>query len=137
MTSDGRFFTLQNTAAAVFVSGIGTGTFTIPTVEFYNHVIAAVGISYPYNGDIVDVLSSAFTTYDLSTPIGPTGGNPYINAGEEFATTAGLFKLTSVSEVTFQAVPEPSGLAFGCLGGLALVVRLIMRWPQRSNSGVA
>src|SRR5690242_8422321 len=113
--SGGDFFEVNNITATVSVAGVGTGTFTIPTVNFDTQNLSTVGFSYSPFADILDVRSPIFAGYDLSTPIGPVTGLPGVNRGNQYPTTAGLFQLSSVSSVSFEAVPEPSTIALGGL----------------------
>ncbi len=104
---------VPDTTATVFVSGLGTATFLIPTDNRDNQNFGSVGFSAPVQSlAILFESNPAFATYNLTTPIGPIAGASIFNPGAEFATTAGNFSLTSVSTVTFQAtlqsVPEPS-----------------------------
>jgi len=107
--------------ATVSVSGIGTGTFSNQMQAFVNQTSspAAVGISQvitiPFGVSVLDTLNAAFSTYDLTTSIGPISGSPFINSGTTFDTTLGSFSLTSVGNSTFtattrttSAVPVPS-----------------------------
>src|SRR6266481_1572810 len=86
--------------------------------------ISAAGIGDPTRNLAVlgAFTDSTLANYDLSTSIGPIMGttafNPY---PVSFMTTLGGFSMTSVSDVTFQAVvvPEPS---IAALIGLGLIV---------------
>ncbi len=117
-------FRVPDITATVFVSDIGTATFTIPTINVANQNIPAVGFSAP-NQNLAILFADnnpAFHSYDLSTSFGPLAGTPGYNSGISFMTSAGLFSLNYASDVTFQAVvvPEPSipalvGLVLMCV----------------------
>ncbi|HXR03272.1 MAG TPA: PEP-CTERM sorting domain-containing protein [Verrucomicrobiae bacterium] len=108
-------FQVPDITATVFVSGLGSATFTIPTDNFDTiDFTPGAGISSPnQHRDILDISSSAFASYDLSSSLSPVTGTPSINSGTGFQTTAGNFLLSSISSVTFRAdvVPEPSTFA--------------------------
>jgi len=132
-------FIVPDITATVFVSDIGTATFTIPTINVVNqHTtigIPAVGFSDPIQ--ILAILfannNPAFQTYDLSTSFGPLVGTPTFNSGVSFMTTEGSFSLSSVSDVTFQAivVPEPSIPALFCF---VLVCAALARDARRNSA---
>jgi hypothetical protein len=108
-------FQVPDITATVFVSGIGTATFTIPTINVANQGLPAVGFSDPTQHLAILFANGnpAMASYDLSTSLGPITGYSSFNGFASFGTTAGGFLLSSVSTVTFQAivVPEPSILA--------------------------
>jgi hypothetical protein len=109
--------------ATISVSGVGSGTFDISTINVDGQDgNARVGFSDPVqNLAILFVENAAFATYDLNTPIGPLSGAPSFNSGAQFGTTAGNFSLTSVSTATFQAtaVPEPGTISLFAVAGLS------------------
>jgi hypothetical protein len=128
ITNSSGIFIVPDMAATVFVSGLGTATFTIPTTNVDNQPLARVGFSAPNQGlAILFEDNSAFSTYDLSTAIGPLTGPPLFNSSSLFGTTAGDFSFTSVGTVTFQAstqavpVPEPSTLTLLGVGTLGVL----------------
>jgi hypothetical protein len=93
--------TFVNTNTNVEAAGLTAGTITSPVV------------------DLVDVNNSAFSTYGLTTSIGPLSGNFSVGTGPHTITTsAGDLVLTTLLNSpggTFQAilgsaVPEPSTL---------------------------
>jgi hypothetical protein len=127
-------FRVPDITATVFVSGIGTATFTIPTINVVNQHNTAgtpgVGISDPGQGLAILFAfgNPALASYDLSTSLGPITGTPGFNNFASFGTTAGDFLLSSASTVTFQAivVPEPSIpglLGFGCICATSQLLR--------------
>ena len=129
--TSGVFFA-PNIAATVSVSGLGSATFTIPTRNFDNSNVAGAGISAPnQQRDILDIVSSAFASYDLSSSLGLVTGTPVINSGTGFATTVGDFSLSSISSVTFQAdtVPEPSTFALLDAASVGLIL-----WRQKHKT---
>lgn len=125
----GTFF-VPNITATVFVSGLGSATFTIPTISLDNQNNASVGISAPNQNRAIVFASNnpLLSSYDLSTSLGPLTGIPHFNSSTGFGTTAGDFYLTSVTTVTFQAVevPEqPSTLALSGIASIGLFVQLV------------
>ena len=82
--------------------------------------------------DILDTLSSAFSTYKLTTSIGPITGTNLINPSTGFNTNDGVFRITSADNPTFTAsvgstaTPEPSAMALLSLG-LAVGLKLLRR----------
>jgi len=126
--------------ATVFVSGIGAATFTIPTINVVNQNLPAVGFSDPTHNLAILFANnnSVFVSYDLSTSIGLLTGTPSFNPFSSFETTADIFSISSVSDITFQAimVPEPSiprllGFGFMCVTSQILRRR---RLPAFSRS---
>jgi hypothetical protein len=117
-------FMVSNSIATLFVSGVGTATFTIPTWTVDNTANGA-GISAPNQDRLIlgDGNKPAFTTYDLGSSLTPVLGTPAFNPGIGFATTVGDFSLSSVSAVSFQAevVPEPSAFALLGLASLGFI----------------
>ena len=99
---------VSNIAATVSVSGFGIATFTIPTDTVANRSNSLVGIGASIQDDaILFVGNPAFATYDLRSSIESVGGPPARSIEAQFATTAGIFSLSAVSTVTFQAEPPP------------------------------
>src|SRR5262249_55923595 len=104
----------------VNVSGIGTATFTDPTMEVFvnqvlNQFVRPAAGSADRDGLLLDPLNSAFSTYNLTTAIGPISGASEIDPLSGFGTTLGTLVLSSAGNSTFQAVtvptvPEPSTL---------------------------
>jgi hypothetical protein len=119
-------FSVNDLTASVFVTGLGTGTFTIGTINVDNNNLSRVGFSAPAQGlAILFVDNPAFATYDLSSSIGPLSGPGVFNSGAQFNTSMGYFSLTQVSTATFEAtlVPEPCALGIWVIGAAALVGR--------------
>ena len=94
------------------IDGVGTADFTDVVQVVSNQVDQDAGF-----GDltvfqaILFTGSSAFTSYDLQNPFGPVSGVAIFNPGTSFNTTAGGFRINSISGLsTFTAtvpVPEP------------------------------
>ena len=113
---------------------VGTGYVTIGAnapvaltdvgqVDFFDNQSFG-GIAYAGIGDgpsILDTGANAFASYSGTTPLGPTTGQVFFNAGDAFATTAGQFVINSAGATsTFTAaVPEPAALATLAFVGLA------------------
>jgi hypothetical protein len=123
--AEGLVFEVPDITATVFVSGLGTATFTIPTQTFDNHFTGIVGINAPNQViDIFDISNPAFSSYDLSSSLGPVAGTASASP-IAFETTVGDFSFSSVSSAAFQAdvVPEPSIFAFLCVALIGLALR--------------
>jgi hypothetical protein len=109
-----RIFHVPDITATVSVFGLGSAMFTIPTINVANQRnsqgLSGAGISAP-NQQLAILFANnpAFANYDLSYSVGPFTGSPAFNPSALFETSVGAFSLTSVSDVTFQAivVPEP------------------------------
>ena len=125
------------TSTSVTVAGVGTATFTdiIHAVDLHLNMLAGFG------DDTVGALvagnqNSAFATYDLKSPIGPTSGTVNINAGESFATSVGTLVIESTSTdgtfsaSTAQAVPEPTSMVIVGIGAFGL---MCFAWRRRPH----
>jgi len=117
-----------NTAVTtVTVAGL-TGTFTDVIQAYAVHILSIPDVAAGFRdvtlggNDLLATISPAFSTYDLSTPIGPITGGASASTGFTYNTTAGGLFLASVSAVSsFQAqavtpVPETSTLAVAGFG---------------------
>jgi hypothetical protein len=117
--------------ATVTIGGIGTFGFTDSLYVFDNQSFSVVGISDSTLNDILDTIgSSAFSTYDLTTAIGPVTGLSGFNLGSTYGTSDGLLAFSGMSAnstfaaTTAAAVPEPSSLV---LLGAAIAGLLMLR----------
>jgi hypothetical protein len=131
----------------VSVAGIGSDTFTFNagvTVNQGQGGVTGAGIGdADANVTILFTNNSAFSTYALTTPIGPLSGLAGDNLGFDFATAGGSFDLTSIDAVgaapftTFTAVastattPEPASLlllatALAAVFGLSAMKRRVL-----------
>jgi hypothetical protein len=110
------------------VAGLGSATVTDAAYVFDNQGYSpgAVGFATAV-GSILDTLDSAFSTYDLTTAIGPITNTSFIRPDVTFGTTAGGFNISEMGDSTFQAstVPEPGALSLLGLGlaGMAYMLR--------------
>ena len=128
---------VYDSSLTVSVGGIGTATFTnnpstpatysVPLVPFAGQTVVN-------NGDILICYSTAFSTYDLTTSIGPITGTSGVS-GNPNQTTLGDFILASAGDVTFTAVtaavPEPSAII---LAGTGILVGFGARTRRRTNA---
>ena len=125
-------YSLDALTSTVDVAGLGTASFTNPTLIGVQHAgtgsfaglvegTAAVG------GPIIFAVNDvAFDTYDLKTSIGPIVGTPVYAPFTGFKTSLGLFVINlpanQTGGATFVAnvalIPEPSSFV---LSGIAIV----------------
>ncbi len=105
----------------VTVAGIGTATFLTPMWVFSNENTHKAGFTAG-TGDVVSTNNVAFSTYNLSTGIGPIPGDTFFTTGVTYSTSVGNFTLTAYGNTdnrsTFTAVatPEPATLALLGIG---------------------
>lgn len=129
-------------ASGLFTNSVGTATITILGITyaftdslyvFDNQPFSVVGIAdSALPSDILDTInSSAFSTYGLTTSIGPVTGTSGFNRGTDYGTSAGNLVFGDMSATsTFTAtgpaaaVPEPSSLV---LLGAAIAGLLMLR----------
>jgi heme A synthase len=122
-----RFYKVTNESTTVDVAGLGSATFTDAIYTGVVQLFQVAGFSDPKSEDILDTQSPAFSTYNLSTSIGPLAGTTVINPGFSFPTTAGdfIFNSANANDSTFQAtlgtasIPEPSSLILASTAALA------------------
>ena len=118
--------------ATVTVAGLGTATFTDTMEAVVSQGCPCAGISDETTDRAVMFdTNSAFSTYDLSTAIGPLLGESSGNSGLGFSTSMGAFILSSslnnedhpatFTATTVGSVPEP-----GTLGLLAAGIALFL-----------
>ena len=126
VTGGAGFFSIDGTVQ-LSVAGLGTATFTDAMEVFDNQGFPAAGFGDVTAGplSVLDTIDNAFTTYDLTTAIGPITNASFINSGLSFATTAGAFIIDSAGDSTFTATtaaPEPVSMVLTGAGlvGLAL-----------------
>jgi hypothetical protein len=119
------------------VDGVGTADFTDVTQVVSNQ--GAIGAGFGDNTTGLAILftsSSAFASYDLQNPFGPVTGPAIINGGASFNTTAGAFRIDSISGLstfTATAVPEPGELlplAFLLISVLIAARTLVQSIPR-------
>jgi hypothetical protein len=118
-------YRVPNASLVVWIDGLGTATFTIPTITVSNwNYGGSAGLGAPVQDQgIVFVNDGRFASWRLQPSIGPFGGSSLsINSGARFATTGGELSFTAIDAATFGAtvVPEPASAALLGLGGLAL-----------------
>jgi hypothetical protein len=118
--------------ATVTVAGLGTATFTDTMQAVVSQGCPCAGISdETTDRSVMFDTNSAFSTYDLSTAIGPLLGESSGNSGLGFSTSMGAFILSSslnneghpatFTATTVGSVPEP-----GTLGLLAAGIALFL-----------
>jgi hypothetical protein len=123
--SGGPSFFFLGLPAEFTLSGGGSGTFTDSIYVVSNQSVTRGGFSdFSQDLTLLITYSSAFATYDLSTPFGPVSGDPIYNGGSFFPTTAGALIIDSVSgDATFTAtIPEPSTSVMMILGFVGIVI---------------
>jgi hypothetical protein len=129
-------FVNQGGTATVNIAGIGTATFTQPVGVFVNQFIPAAGFGDSQAGfDILDISSSAFASYDLSTAYGPIPGDEFGNSSSvSVSTTLGALVITSAAPfgvfnavTTTAAIPEPGSLTLLGVVAAGLVARASRR----------
>lgn len=115
--------------AAISISGIGSGTFNDSTYVFDNQTAFGGTVGFGDGSDIIqihdeDFGSTVFSTYDLTSPIGPLGfvTDPSVSDWTNLPTSLGAMTVTSYTDVSFQAVgvPEPGSMLLLCSGLLSL-----------------
>jgi hypothetical protein len=113
------------------VSDVGSGTFTDSTRVVANRSVGSAGFSdINLNRAILFTSSPAFSTYDLSTSIGPIVGTAVLNAGFSFPTSAGPLIIYAASDSTFTAVTVVPLPAAAWLLGSALG---LLAWTRRKS----
>jgi len=123
----GSFSELFVTAVSINVVSLGATSTLLGTADVFScHACgfsATAGITDDSGvvADILDTVSGAFSSYDLTTPIGPITGSSVINPPNFFGTDLGLFQISSAGNATFTATlgaatPEPGTTAFLGLG---------------------
>jgi hypothetical protein len=125
-------------SAMVNVSGVGTATFTDPSIWAIDNPGGTggplAGIADVTSGlFLLGTLNGAFSTYDLRSSIGPISGSVVFNSGILFPTSLGNFALTAVAgnTSTFTAatstVPEPASVILVGMGLLGIVGARVLR----------
>jgi hypothetical protein len=126
ITTEGQTLYVPVLSSTLLIDGFEATTFVGTHRVFNNKTVAIAGFQRgPTDArDILDVRNSAFSSYNLSTSIGPLAGSTLGNGGALFTTAAGNFALTSFGSGTFTAaaVPEPATMATLAIGA-ALVAR--------------
>ena len=111
--SSGLFSLQSGLVMTVGVTGFPTATVTGLPQALVSQGTSEGGFFTASTATILTTPNSAFSTYTLSTSIGPVSGNPAINSGLPLATTGGSFIIDSTSGTSvYQAVvtPEPDSL---------------------------
>lgn len=124
-----RVFTLTD---EILIMGLAPASFIGRTIVVDNQNIERAGFSdQSANRSVFFVINSQFSSYDLSTSIGPESGTSSGNVFTNFVTTAGLLSFypatfgTTASFEAITVIPEPTTAFFGA--GLIGVVGLTRR----------
>ena len=135
VTSIGGTFSNAIGTVSVTVTGVGTDTFTDSMEVLVGQGVMLAGIrDVTLNTDVIVTFGGiSFSTYDLTTAIGPiTGATVIISLNTAFGTSGGnlIFTREGVATSIFTAtltgaVPEPTSLSLFGLGlvGLATLRR--------------
>lgn len=121
------FLFFVNATPTVTVAGLGSDTLTSPDMVVYNNPTAPVaGFGQLGFGTVLGTFDPSFSTYDLTSSIGPVSNSYFDRPDLTFATSNGSFSLTSASgnsTFTAQVVPEPATFAALGLGAVAVLRR--------------
>lgn len=116
----------QNTHLSTLIDIAGLGSFSITTPS--HSWISALdtgrgGLGENLDGNWITLEEPALIGYGLDTVLGPVLENSplHVNQFNNVATTGGALDFSSISSVTFTAIPEPATLILLGLGGLVAV----------------
>ena len=127
ITNDGSGdFGLVANSNLITVTGLGTDVLTNQIGNFSNQTDGIAGVSdLTLNRLILGTENSAFNTYDLSAPYGPTSDTAEFNHSQAYPTAGGSFVIDRMTDATFtaEAVPEPATMAALGLGAAAMLRR--------------
>jgi hypothetical protein len=121
-------------SASVTISGVGTASFTDPTlIARIKGGPAFVQLSDFAQGEIMSTSNNIFNSYDLKSSIGPISGLQSFDPAFVYNTTLGLLHIAGLGAGgtftaslggTGSASPEPFSLTLTCIGiGVALLFR--------------
>ncbi len=124
VTGGAGFFTNSIGTMTIDIAGIGLATFTDSIYVFSNQGYPAAGMAdTTAGGSILDTVDSAFTTYDLTTAIGPITNTAFWRNDLTYGTNMGTLHFDAMGDSTFQAttaVPEPASLVLVGFGLAAI-----------------
>lgn len=116
IVQSGPQFSLDTDSATFSITGVGSGTFTIPTRVFDARGVVlnsqgpidilAVGRAGLFGDPLMVFTNPAFATYDLSTPLGPLLVGNAVAVGA-IPTSMGTLNIGNASNVTFTAALLP------------------------------
>jgi hypothetical protein len=126
----GSFLSVLDETATIFISGVGTGTITVPFYTYDNRATSEAGFYYTTAKPGPGVSNTAFSAYGLASSIGPLSGTSTALSGISFNTTAGVFDPAPLPVTSFQAtVPDQSPTL--CLLGLGMFALAGFRLSDR------
>ncbi len=139
ITQSGSIFSVLASTAFISVSGIGSGTVTVPFYTYVNQATAEAGFYYANGPNKPGLVNTAFSDYALASSIGPLSGTSPAIGGVGVNTTDGLFDTGPLSIATFQAstgVPDQAR-TLGLLAFVFFALTLARKLENRTDARTA